>query len=525
MGPFSKPLVLVADIGETRDMMRNDFDRSAYIIDRFPLFGRSQIRMQTGEDWRTSRGWLKGLLTPQYLQTVAGPDVHSSVHQLIELWELSSRVAGPGRSFSMLQDLQILALDVMTQFHHGNEFQDLALKRQIQYIRKLESDSSKIAVGPSSVVTFPRASMSLFGQSVTEIADRMGAIYTMSSPPGLVSWWTQHIIPRYRKLFAAKQSLIRSRINTALKRLRQGEEAKVAIDHMVYQEEKAAIKAGRKPLYGDQTMIDEVRSITFSSCHCRHLPFNVLSKSHHPHPARYSKSINSQSHDIQAFGNHIAGLHNTSAAMVWILKYLTENQDVQVRLRAELQNAFPALVQKNDRLPTSAELMNAKLPYVEAVIEETLRLRSAFLIARDAVRDTKLLGYEIPKGTVCLLVCQGLERFSSLPSKGAKSARLYPGNGNPDLEVFDPERWLVRNDGEVRFDGSSKPQMAFGLGLRACWGRKLAELEMKMMTAMVVWYFDILEVPEAVAGHDAVYDFSYRAKQGFLQLRTRKGGE
>ncbi|KAL8791271.1 MAG: hypothetical protein Q9213_000228 [Squamulea squamosa] len=466
LGPFSKPLVLVADIGETRDiMMRSEFDRSVYIIDRFPLFGGSQIRMHTGEDWRTSRGWLKDLLTPQYMQTVAGPAIHSSVRQMIELWELSSHVAGSGRPFSMLQDLKNLALDVMTQFHHGNEFQDLALQRQI-HVRQLGPDSSKLAVGPSNGVTFPRAPMNVFGQGVTEIGDRMAAIYTMSSPPGLVSWWTQHIIPRYRKFFAAKQSFIRSRIDIAIKRLRQGQEAKTGIDYMVFREEKAAIKAGRQPLYGDQIMLDE------------------------------------------AFGNHIAGLHTTSAAMVWILKYLTENQDVQARLRAELQNAFPAAVQENNRLPTSAELMNAKLPYVDAVIEETLRLRAAFLIARDTVRDTELLGHRIPKGTVCLLVCQGLNHFSSLPPKSGKPARQYPGNGNPDLEVFDPERWLVRKDGEVKFDGSSNSQMAFGLGVRACWGRKLAELEMKMMTAMVTWYFDILGVPELEKRESASNDIS-----------------
>lgn len=269
-------------------MMRSDFDRSVYIIDRFPLFGGSQIRMHTGEDWRTSRGWLKDLLTPQYMQTVAGPAIHSSVRQLMELWELSSCVAGPGRPFSMLQDLKILALDVMTQFHHGNEFRDLALRRQIQYIRQLEPNSSRLAVGPNNGVTLPRAPMNVFGQGVTEIGDRMAAIYTMSSPPGLISWWTQHIIPRYRKFFAAKQSLIRSRINIAIKRLRQGEEAKTGIDHMVYREEKAAIKAGRQPLYEDQIMVDEVRisapSITpHSSCPCRH-PIFQCPPFHHTLP-------------------------------------------------------------------------------------------------------------------------------------------------------------------------------------------------------------------------------------------------
>ena len=269
MGPFSKPVVLVADIGETRDiMMRSEFDRSGYIIDRFPLFGGSQILMHTGEDWRNSRGWLKDLLTPQYMQNVAGPAIHYSVRQLIELWELSSHVAGPDRPFSMRQDLKNLALDVMTQFHHGNEFQDLALKRQIQYIEQLGPDSSELAFGPDNGVTFPRAPMNVFGQSVTEIGDRMAAIYAMSSPPGLVSWWTQHVIPRYRKFFAAKQSFIRSRIDTAVKRLRQGEEAKTGIDYMVFREEKAASKAGRQPLYEDQRMVDEVRDF----CPPNHTP-------------------------------------------------------------------------------------------------------------------------------------------------------------------------------------------------------------------------------------------------------------
>lgn len=208
--------------------------------------------------------------------------------------------------------------------------------------------------------------------------------------------------------------------------------------------------------------------------------------------------------------------------MVWVLKYLSENPDVQAKLRTELQQAFPNAVQESNRLPTTAELMGTKLPYLDAVIEESMRLRAAFLIARDAVRDTELLGYRIPKGTVCLLICQGVEKLASHTSKDGKTERAYPGNGNPDLEVFDPERWLVRKNGEVKFDGSSNSHLAFGLGVRACWGRKLAELEMKMMTAMVTWSFDLLEVPKELSSHDGVYDFSYRPNQGFLQLRKRQ---
>lgn len=60
---------------------------------------------------------------------------------------------------------------------------------------------------------------------------------------------------------------------------------------------------------------------------------------------------------------------------------------MQARLRDELQTVCTAAVQEN-RLPTAYEIINAKTPYLEAVLEETLRLRAAFLIPRDAVRDT-----------------------------------------------------------------------------------------------------------------------------------------
>ncbi|GKZ31396.1 hypothetical protein AbraIFM66950_011972 [Aspergillus brasiliensis] len=61
MGPLSKPVVLVADVGQIRELLmgRSDFDRSSYIIDRFPLFGEFHLNMKTGDSWRTSRSWLK----------------------------------------------------------------------------------------------------------------------------------------------------------------------------------------------------------------------------------------------------------------------------------------------------------------------------------------------------------------------------------------------------------------------------------------------------------------------------------
>ncbi|PYI09471.1 cytochrome P450 [Aspergillus sclerotiicarbonarius CBS 121057] len=476
MGPLSKPVVLVADVGQTREMLmgRSDFDRSSYIIDRFPLFGEFHLNMKTGDAWRTSRSWLKDLLAPHYLHQTAGPAIHSSVLNLIQLWESKARVAN-GRPFSMLADLKTLALDVIVRFHFGDDFEDSALRRQIQFMEEL--NSPQLEVGTHSDVVFPRAPLHPFQQGLTDVGDRMAAIYTTKWPPALVSWWARYMSPHYRKFFVGKNHFIRKHIDLALQRCGNEEEAKTGIDYMVYREQKAARKADRQPVFGKQIMIDE------------------------------------------AYGNLIAGQHTTSAALIWILKLLAEHPAVQTRLCDELQTV------QEGRLPTAAGIIHARLPYLDAVLEETLRLRAAMLVPRDAARDTELLGRRIPKGTVVLLVCQGPD-YSLSPSSqywsDLKTTRKYPGHGTSDLEAFHPERWLVQNEhGQLVFDGSTYPQLAFGLGIRACWGRRLAQLEMRIMTAMMVWKFDFLDVPAALAGHEATYDISYRAKKGFLRLRIR----
>jgi len=228
---------------------------------------------------------------------------------------------------------------------------------------------------------------------------------------------------------------------------------------------------------------------------------------------------------IQTYGSLVAGQHTTSAAIVWILKYLADYPIVQAKLREEVQTVCAGAAQEK-RLPTADEVVGLlkKLPYLRAVIEETLRLRQAMLVPRDATRDTELLGCRIPEGTVLILVCQGLDpsTLRSIDGKPVHAPKQYPGNGSKDPKMFDPERWLVRqSNGEVEFDGTTYPQLAFGGGIRACWGRKLADLEMQVVTAMLVWKFDFLEVPEALATHKATYDITYRANKGYVNVRSR----
>jgi cytochrome P450 len=68
----------------------------------------------------------------------------------------------------------------------------------------------------------------------------------------------------------------------------------------------------------------------------------------------------------------ITGYETTTNAVAWCLFSLSQNLDMQSRLRAELLEAFP-----DDSVEPTVEALNA-LPYLEAIIRETLRFNPPF---------------------------------------------------------------------------------------------------------------------------------------------------
>ena len=214
------------------------------------------------------------------------------------------------------------------------------------------------------------------------------------------------------------------------------------------------------------------------------------------------------------FGDIVGGHHTTSAAMMWLTKYLTDLPQIQTKLRSVLYETLSNAKEEN-RLFTFEEIRRAKLPYLDAVIEEMLRI-NAVTVTREALGDTMILGCPIKKGTQVFFVSNGPGFLSpSIPiedSKRTETSRAAKVNATwdetQDLTLFDPERWLVRkNNGEglleddVDFDGAAGPQLVFGLGPRACWGRRLAYMEMKTIIAVLVWNFRLLETPPALSSH------------------------
>ena len=222
--------------------------------------------------------------------------------------------------------------------------------------------------------------------------------------------------------------------------------------------------------------------------------------------------------------------------MLWGLKLLADNQDAQTTLRKALQAGYSAAVAES-RSPTAEEITNTKIPYLDAAIEEILRCGpTAMGVMRDAMVDTTILGHPIPKGTHVFIFNQGAsfrepalavdEKDRSASCQAAAKERGVRQWNSDDMHAFHPERWLVRGDGSAGekdglvFDSQAGPTMPWSLGVRACYGRRLGYLEMRIMVALLVFNFELLPCPEELSDYAAIDGNTHKPQRAFVRLRT-----
>lgn len=119
-----------------------------------------------------------------------------------------------------------------------------------------------------------------------------------------------------------------------------------------------------------------------------------------------------------------------------------------------------------------------KLPLLNAVCNETLRLYPTVPITiRIAVRDTRLAGYPIPRGTEVVICPWEMNR--------------HPDFWGPDADQFKPERWI--DDGKSNNSGGAENNyclMTFLHGPRSCIGQNFAKAEVRCLLASFVTAFE-----------------------------------
>ena len=131
-----------------------------------------------------------------------------------------------------------------------------------------------------------------------------------------------------------------------------------------------------------------------------------------------------------------------------------------------------------DRLPELKDKKN--LPYLEAIIAETLRLSSLAPLAlpHKATVDTTLQGYNIPKETTVLINLWSLHHDPTIWD---------------DPHSFIPERFL---DNDGKFVPPKQDRfLPFAAGRRACLGEPLARVELFLILARLLHSFRLENPP------------------------------
>lgn len=179
-----------------------------------------------------------------------------------------------------------------------------------------------------------------------------------------------------------------------------------------------------------------------------------------------------------------------------------------------------------------AEIVSVSIPYLDAVLEETLRCASvATLIVRRAKCDTDILGYPIPEGTDVIISLTGpsfTEPALAIPeairSEACRKAKDRVPAWGDDIADYKPERWLrqERNTaGEVRevFDALAGPTLVFSCGPRNCFGKKQAYLQLRTAVTLLLWSFAFEPIEEALDGWEITEGLVNLPKSCFVRLR------
>lgn len=183
----------------------------------------------------------------------------------------------------------------------------------------------------------------------------------------------------------------------------------------------------------------------------------------------------------------VAGEETSVASLEWLFYELARHPEIMVQCHTEIDAVL------GDREATAADL--ARMPYLQAVIKETLRLYSPAIgvFTRQAARDVNIGGYDVPEGSLILL--------SSLVTQ--RDPRWFP-----DPDRFDPQRFLSPNPDELP-QGAYFP---FGAGSRICVGQAFAMLELTLIAATLLQHAT-LELPSGFDDPQPFPHLALRPKQ------------
>ncbi|KAI7724917.1 hypothetical protein M8C21_011734 [Ambrosia artemisiifolia] len=179
-------------------------------------------------------------------------------------------------------------------------------------------------------------------------------------------------------------------------------------------------------------------------------------------------SINMDDIKSLLFDFFLAGTDSTSSTLEWAMAELIHNPEKMSKARSEL---IETLGNENESVEESDI---SKLPYLQAVVKETLRLHPpvTFLVPHKATTDVEIQGYMVQKDSqvLCNLWVMGQD-----PNVWS----------NP--QSFEPERFF---ETEIDYEGHDFELIPFGAGRRICPGLPLAHRLLHVMLGSLIYKFN-----------------------------------
>ncbi|KAK6079354.1 cytochrome P450 [Seiridium cupressi] len=474
--PMALPWVVVTDPLESQDILlrrTKEFDRSGFFGELIGgILPEQHVQfLSTDDRFKKNRNLINHLMAPTFITQVSAPEVYKSVCTLIKMWKLKCGMA-EGRPFSAHHDITYAALDSIFASSFGlSEDESIAIQRR----KATEKWDKDLPDNVNDPISFPDGA----------IPKVFGAL----SPAPVLTSWVLRKFPYMKKATAIKDKYIKDKIEESIHLIEKGDTSpRSALHSVLLREREVSAKENRQPDYRKRGIADEF------------------------------------------FGFMVAGSDTSATASAWRVKLLADSPSAQDRIRSVLQEALPRAADEK-RAPTYQELSKVHIPYIDAVVEEILRHANTIaFVVRQALQDTTVLGRHISKGTDVFLMANGAGYLEpkiavkdEVRSAGARTVSGKALTGlwdDKDIADFRPERWLKTNPetGVEIFDPMAGPSLAFGLGSRGCFGKRLGLQALKIQFALIIWHFYLLQTPAKLNGYEAIQKFAREPTQCYVRL-------
>jgi cytochrome P450 len=177
-----------------------------------------------------------------------------------------------------------------------------------------------------------------------------------------------------------------------------------------------------------------------------------------------------------------AGADTTATTFVAILFHLMKYPKVLAKLRAEVDQGVTGGSISNP--PSWKEVY--QLPYLEAVVKETMRYWPPFAFGIDRIvpdPGAMIAGTMIPPG-------------AEIGAQVESVHRDYSVYGS-DADEYRPERWIEASEGQHAL--MEKSFLGFSTGKRVCLGMHIAIMELKKVIPLILMNFDVSPGPIMVS--------------------------